>query len=232
MSQFTTSGPPAHGASASDEQSKTDAARGAAADIAGSAQGAATQVAGTAADQAKDVLAEAQTQARDLMGEGRHQLHEQARTTQKAAASSLSSLSDELRQMADNGGQSGTATEAARQIADRTGSLASWLDQREPGDALEEIRRFARRRPGMFLLGAALAGVAAGRLTRGAVAAAHNDASTPSTGQARPATVPPAAPPGWAAEFDEAPVTPVPQPAPPASGEWSAPGYARGGQQL
>ncbi len=34
---------------------------------------------------------------------------------------------------------------------------------------------FARRRPGAFLLGAALAGVAVGRLTRGAVDAARSD---------------------------------------------------------
>ena len=44
---------------------------------------------------------------------------------------------------------------------------ASWLEQREPADLLDEVRNFARRRPGTFLIGAAVAGLAAGRLTRG-----------------------------------------------------------------
>ena len=69
--------------------------------------------------------------------------------------------------MAANGGQSGVATEFARQAADRMHGAASWLEQREPGDLLDEVRNFARRRPGAFLIGAAVAGLAAGRLTRG-----------------------------------------------------------------
>jgi hypothetical protein len=53
------------------------------------------------------------------------------------------------------------------------------LQNREPAELLEEVRRFARRKPGLFLLGAAAAGVLAGRLTSG-VKAAHSD--TGSTG--------------------------------------------------
>ena len=74
--------------------------------------------------------------------------------------------------MADGGQQSGTVSEVARQAADRADRLAEWLGQREPGDLLDEVRSFARRRPGAFLLGAAIAGVVVGRLTRGAVDAA------------------------------------------------------------
>jgi hypothetical protein len=59
------------------------------------------------------------------------------------------------------------ATEFARQAADRAHGAASWLEQREPADLLDEVRNFARRRPGAFLIGAAVAGLAAGRLTRG-----------------------------------------------------------------
>jgi hypothetical protein len=63
------------------------------------------------------------------------------------------------------------ATELTREASGRIHDWAGWLESREPADLLDEIREFARRRPGVFLLGAALAGVAAGRLTRGAVAA-------------------------------------------------------------
>lgn len=77
--------------------------------------------------------------------------------------------------MADRGGQSGLATEAARQGADKAHQAAEWLAQREPGDLLDELRSLGRRRPGAFLAGAALAGVLAGRLTRGVASAGHED---------------------------------------------------------
>jgi hypothetical protein len=77
--------------------------------------------------------------------------------------------------MAEGGQQSGPASEIARQTADRADRYADWLDKREPGDLVEEARSFARRRPGAFLLGATLAGVVVGRLTRGAVDAARAD---------------------------------------------------------
>jgi hypothetical protein len=53
--------------------------------------------------------------------------------------------------------------------------LAGWLEQREPGELLDEVRALARRKPGTFLLGALAAGVVAGRLTRGAVDATRSD---------------------------------------------------------
>jgi hypothetical protein len=70
----------------------------------------------------------------------------------------------------------------ARQAADKAHAFAGWLDQRDPGSLLEEIRQLARRKPGTFLLGAALAGVAAGRLTRGAVDANSSATSPDGTG--------------------------------------------------
>jgi hypothetical protein len=97
---------------------------------------------------------------------------------QQRAAQQLHSVADELHAMAANGGQSGLATEVARQAADRVRGAASWLEQREPSDLLEEVRRFARRRPGTFLIGAAVAGVAAGRLTRGLAARSNQDQGT------------------------------------------------------
>ena len=45
-------------------------------------------------------------------------------------------------------------------------------------DLLDDIRSFARRKPGAFLLGAAVAGIVAGRMFRGAKDAST---STPST---------------------------------------------------
>jgi len=131
-------------------------------------------VAKTAAGQAKEVADEAKTQARDLAGEARTQLRNSAGEQHRNAVSNLRSLSEELRSMAGSSEQNGVATDLVSQAADRTHSVADWLDQRRPEDLLDEVRRFARRRPGAFLLGALAAGMVAGRLTRGAVAA-HSD---------------------------------------------------------
>jgi hypothetical protein len=54
------------------------------------------------------------------------------------------------------------------QATGRVEELADWLKNREPADLLGEVRSFARRKPGTFLLGALAAGVVAGRLARGA----------------------------------------------------------------
>jgi hypothetical protein len=81
--------------------------------------------------------------------------------------------------MAANGGQTGVASEFARQAADRLHGAASWLEKREPADLLNEARNFARRRPGAFLIGAAVAGLVAGRVTRGL---AGNSNGEPGTG--------------------------------------------------
>jgi hypothetical protein len=78
--------------------------------------------------------------------------------------------------MVDGGDQtpSGPAADLVRQAGDKVDEIAGWLQNREPGDLVNEVRAFARRKPGVFLLGAALAGVVAGRLTTGVVAA-HKD---------------------------------------------------------
>ncbi|MBV9792537.1 MAG: hypothetical protein JO016_01245 [Actinobacteria bacterium] len=147
--------------------STTDVARDEAAGVGQHAREAGGQVAQTAGDQARQVAAETGRQARDLLGEAQGQVQQQAAVQQQRAAQQLHSVADELGQLASNSGQSGVATEFARQAAGRVHGAASWLEQREPADLLEEVRHFARRRPGAFLIGAAVAGLAAGRLTRG-----------------------------------------------------------------
>lgn len=127
-------------------------------------------VAQTAKEQGQEVVGEATRQARNLYGEARTQLTAQTSQQQQRAASGLRSLADEVRTMAQHGG-SGPVTELAHQAADRVHGVAGWLEQREPGDLLHEVKEYARRNPGTFLVGAALLGVVAGRLTRNVAAA-------------------------------------------------------------
>ena len=125
------------------------------------------EVAQTGKEQAQNVVDEARQQARDLVGEARLQVRDKAGTQKGRAVDGLRSLADELDQMAQQGGQSGIATEVARQAAQRAHGLADHLDRHEPGQLLEQVRAYARRRPVAFLTGAAVLGVLAGRMTRG-----------------------------------------------------------------
>lgn len=166
---------PAHD---SQPSSRTDVAKEQAGQLGETAKESGRQVAASATDQAKNVADETRRQAKDLTREVGSQVNEQAAAQKDKAAGGLRSLGDELRSMARNGGQSGPATDLASQAADKLGQLADWLDNREPGHVVEEVRNVARRKPGTFLVGAAVAGVVAGRLSRGAVQAARSDSDS------------------------------------------------------
>lgn len=153
-----------------DASSATDVARHEAVGVGRSAGEAGGQVAQAATQQAREVASETAQQARSVLDEGAGQLRQQAREGQQKVASALRTLADELRGMAKKGGQSGIAGDLVREASDRAHGAAAWLERREPSNLLEEVRDFARQRPGTFLLGAALTGVVAGRLTRGAAA--------------------------------------------------------------
>jgi hypothetical protein len=170
---------------------------------------AASDVAQSAGERAQEVKQEAARQARDLVGEARNQMSQQAGQQQHSLATNLRSLSSELGAMAHHGGQTGVATELAQQAQQRLAGAADWLERREPGDVLSEVRNFARRRPGTFLLTALAAGVVAGRLTRGAVEV-HTGGNGSSTASAPPAAVPSYEPPPAAVPSYEPPPAAVP----------------------
>jgi hypothetical protein len=172
------SGPGGGGAAA--RRPARDVARDEAANVGSSAREAGSHVAQSATGQARQVVSETRAQARDLLGEAKGQVGHQAATLQHKAAQQLRAVAGELSEMAAKGGQSGLATQVAQEAAERVRRAASWLDRREPGDLLDGVRDFARRHPGQFLAGAAVAGVVAGRLTRGVAGAAGPD------GQPRP----------------------------------------------
>ncbi len=177
----TTSGATTSGATTQsiDSPSSTkDVAKNEAANVGQTAKEAGSQVASTAADQAKEVAATTKRQAQDLLQQGRSQVRQQAVGQQQKAAQGLSSLAGELRGLANGSSQGapGPARDLLEQASDKVEEFSTWLQNREPADLLDEVRRFARRKPGVFLLGAAAAGILAGRLTSG-VKAAHTEDS-------------------------------------------------------
>jgi hypothetical protein len=115
-------------------------------------------VASQAAQEARGVVDDAMTQVRG-------QLDDQGRQQKDRLAGTLTTFGDDLERMAESG--SGMAADLARQGADKARALSRHLDLREPGELLDDVRSFARQRPGTFLLGALAAGVVVGRLVRG-----------------------------------------------------------------
>lgn len=150
--------------------------------VAKDAKDSTKNVASTAASEAKDVAGTARTQLRQLADQLGGEASQQASGQTQRAVQGLRSLGGELSEMADNPqGQSGMASDLARQGASHLHSAADWLDGREPGDILEEVRSFARRRPGAFIAGAALLGLVGGRMTRGLTADSGSDTPTASS---------------------------------------------------
>lgn len=148
--------------------------------VAGTAGDQAKEVAGHATEQAKQVAGTAADQARNLLGEAQSRLHEEASTQSEKAVSSLRALVDELGAMTRHDGPSGPATELASRGKQYAQDAADYLEGKQPGDLFSDLRGLAGRRPGAFLVGALLAGVAAGRLTRGMVAASGGPNPSPS----------------------------------------------------
>jgi hypothetical protein len=166
-----------------DEQSTTDVAKGEAAAVKDTAVDAGKQVASTAKDEAVNVVSEAKYQAKGLLGTATSEVQNQASTQQGRLASTLRGYTDELQGISQGNAPSGVVGDLLQQAATKGSQIAQWLEDREPGDVLEELRRYARRRPVMFLALCGLAGIVAGRITRGAVAA-NTSVDSPSPARA------------------------------------------------
>jgi hypothetical protein len=178
-----TLGSTAGGASSTSGDKTRDVAKEEAKSTAQDAAQAGMQTAETAKQQAGEVVGEAKNQAQMLLGEAKDQLTTQGTAQQQRAASGLHSLADELTGMVNGDvSQPGLASDLARQASERVRSIADMLENRQPSELLDEVRRFARQRPGVFLLSAAAIGFIGGRLTRGIAAEAHDDSSGAYTG--------------------------------------------------
>lgn len=147
-------------------------------DVKDTSMAAGQHVADVAKEELHKVGNASKRQARDLFRQTQSQLAEQAAGQQKRVASGLRSIGDEFGSMADSSETQGLASDLAHQAASRAAGIAGWLDQRDPAALLQEVKGFARRRPGTFIAIAAAAGVLAGRLTRSLIAEPKDSAES------------------------------------------------------
>lgn len=174
------------------EQGKetASAAAQAGSQVASTAAEGARQVASEAAQQVSGVTQQATTQAKDFAQQAQSRLAEQASNQTQRAAGGLRELSQKMRALGEgHPEQAGAAGDAVRQVADKLGELAGRVEQRGFEGTVEDVRELARRRPGMFLMTAAVAGFAVGRLGRG-LQAAQQSSSPPSGASPRTPSLP------------------------------------------
>jgi hypothetical protein len=145
----------------------------------GSTASAAGEVTGVAKDQAGVVAAEALDDAKQLWEQTLAQVNEQASSAAALLGQRVGSLADELYSIGDGTGDGqGPVADLARALAARGDDIAELLVKQGPDGVIQELRRYAGRSPGTFLLGALAAGVVAGRLTRGAQPAEPDDGAS------------------------------------------------------
>ncbi|MBT2519155.1 hypothetical protein J7E29_17065 [Streptomyces sp. ISL-90] len=141
------------------------------------------RVADVAKEETKSVAFETRRQARQLADQAGSELRDQAAVQQQRVASGLRAVGGQFSQMAESSTESGYATDLVRQAGSSADDVARWLEARDPGSLLEEVKGFARRRPGVFLAIALGAGVIAGRMTRALTAPIEDELTAGASGR-------------------------------------------------
>ncbi|HSK55140.1 MAG TPA: hypothetical protein VK908_07790 [Jiangellales bacterium] len=145
-------------------------------------------VAGTAKDEAANVVEEGRRQAGELYDQFRGQVDEQVHAQRDRVGDSMRTIGQDLSRMSRGEQTEGQAQQLVEELGQRAQQVGDWISQRSGTELAEELRSFARRKPGTFLLGSLALGVLAGRLTRGAKAAASGGSGNGSTGHSAAAT--------------------------------------------
>ena len=151
-----------------DQESNLAKAKEMSKDLAAEGQYSMAEVTDTAKQEAAMLAEQAKEQASHLFEELSADMREQTSLQQRKVAENLRDISNEFLSMLDQSQASGTAATLVDQASHHSGRVADWLDQREPGDLVNEVKDFARKRPGAFLGIALGAGLLAGRITRNA----------------------------------------------------------------
>jgi len=134
----------------------------------------ARQIAGTVGARLGEVTDQLSTQGRSLVDDARTQLQTQARSGTQRVAGTLRQFGEQAQALAEGRPHHAPQlTDYAWKIADgcygaadRIHSIADDIEENGVGGVLDDLQRFARRRPGAFLLGALALGFGAGRLVK------------------------------------------------------------------
>jgi hypothetical protein len=161
-----------------EERSVAVAAKDEAASVTRAASAAASDVAVTAKEQVGQVAGEARAQISTLTAQAREQVAEQATTQTRKVAEQTRAFGEQLQALARGDAREGLATDLIRDVGERVQRIADQLESKGPQELLEDARRYARNKPGAFLLGAMAAGFVGGRLMKAASSSGGQTGST------------------------------------------------------
>ncbi|MBT3150881.1 hypothetical protein HTV45_08270 [Streptomyces sp. CHD11] len=167
---------------------------------AGQAKQAAGQVAGTAAEQARNVVGEARQQAGTVLEDLRGRAIDEADGQTRRAAGTLREWANDFSGLAAHAEHDSPARSLAARAGDKGTRAADYLERQGVEGLVADLQGFARRRPGAFLGGALLAGLAVGRLAKVTQSAsgANGNGRAEVTAAPAPEALPAAPPPGTA----------------------------------
>lgn len=179
-------------------------------DVASTAVEHAREVAGVATEQAASVASQAMDQARTAVGGASDEVREQLEQRLRDLAGTARGTAGELQALCEGRpDDAGRTRDLARQASSHLERMADRAEEIGVQGVVQEVGDFARRRPLVFLAGAAAAGVVVGRLAKA------GKASSGGGGSSSPAGLDGALPPaGGTGTFGESTSLPPPAPAP------------------
>jgi hypothetical protein len=111
------------------------------------------------------VASEAKEQARNVVDQTRSELGRQLDEQGRRMGKEMRRASDQLRSMAGSG-EPGAVSDITRQLGDGLANVAQTVEQDGVQGIGDDLRKLARRQPGLFLAGAGIAGFLVARLLR------------------------------------------------------------------
>jgi hypothetical protein len=164
-------------------------------EVAGTARRQAGGVARTGTQEVRSVAREASSQARRPLTDSGEELRTQANSQSARVAEGLRQIGRQLQQMAGAvDDQSSPVVHLASRTSATAGDLADRLDCGGIDGVIDDTRRFAGNRPGLFLAGAVGTGLVFGRLLKGVSSPAGDSSGTtgrPGSGSADVAALAP-----------------------------------------
>lgn len=169
---------PDGGNAATPSQSRGPSAAEKASEVSKQVSTQAARVGDTAVEQAKRVSQQTTFQAQSLLDQSKQHLREQAGVQTRQLADAVERLGNQVQALVDGEPeQAGALSAQAQTAAVKLETFAEEIRARGLDGAVREVEHFGRRRPGLFLLGAAVLGFGVGRMVRtGALQqAGHSD---------------------------------------------------------
>jgi hypothetical protein len=150
-------------------------------DAASTAKAQVATVADASMHEAKAVAKDAKAHTQEVLSQSRDQLRQQADDQFRNFAGTLSDIGRQLNNMVQGRPESGLVVDVTNDIAASVARFGERVDRGGVDGTLQDVKRFARKRPGAFLLASLGGGVMVGRLLRTSDHHALVDAAKPTS---------------------------------------------------